>query len=287
MDLDRPSRPGQSGLPGFAAKPYAPPSDLFDPLGGDWVDPDDERRRQRSRYRRLGLGFSTLALALILASLSSIGGLLLIFTRPHINIGAILGIDRWEMILESSIVWISTIGVALLWGRWPDASWTRRSGLLFLMCLVDVVLWSLDHSKDLGLTDAQVGHDWFRRSVGQALGWSEFALIASLAAEMATRLGEPQAADFGRAARSMATTGAMVWFMWFYFQTDWNGRLWPLRMRRLDPGSSLLLLATYILSAISLVQVSILSLVASRCCGKALRQMVAEDRLRDEFPTYP
>ena len=284
MDFDRPSRTDQSGAFGFAANPYGPPTDPLDPPGSHWVDPEEERQRARFRLRRLGLGFSTLAMALILASLSSIGGLLLIFNRQHLNVGMLLGIDRWELIIESAIVWISTIGVALLWGRWPDSSWTRRSGLLLLMCLGDVVLWSLDHAKDLGLTDVEVGHEWFRRSLGQAMGWSEFALIAGLAADLATRLGDPQAVEFGRAARSMATTGAMTWFMYFYSQTNWNAPIWPLRMRRLDRWSILLYLGTIVLASLNLVQVSVLSLLASRCCGKALRQMAAEDRDLGQFP---
>ena len=36
------------------------------------------------------------------------------------------------------------------------------------MCLVNVVLWSLDHADDLGLRDGEVGHEWFRRSLGAA-----------------------------------------------------------------------------------------------------------------------
>jgi len=286
MDFDPPSRSRSFEWSGTPADPYTPPSERFDPLGDPWIDPVDERRRYRSTLRRLSLGFSTLALALILASLSSIGGLLLVFTGRFQNPGVLMGISHFDLILETAIVWVSTIGVALLWGRWPDASWTRRSGLLLLMCLVDVVLWSLDHAKDLGFVDAKIGHDWFRRSLGQAMGWSEFALIASLAADLAARLGEPQALDFGKAARSLATTGAIVWFTYFYFQTDWNNQIWPLRMRRLDRGSILLLLGTMVLGSIALVQVSALSLLASRCCGKALRDMVTEDKKRDAFPDF-
>ncbi len=286
MDFDQPSRPGPSDPSDRARNGDSPLAEPFDPQGGSWFDPEEERWRSRSRLRRLGFGFSTLALALILASLSAIGFLLLFFTGRIRNPGLLLGIDHWELILETAIVWVSTIGVALIWGRWPDASWTRRSGLLLMMCLADVVLWSLDHAKELGLSNAQVGHDWFRISLGRALGWSEFALIASLSADLATRLGDPQAAEFGKAARSMATTGAMAWFLYFCYQTNWDTPIWPLRMRRPDHNTILLMLGTLVMSSIALVQVSTLSLLASRCCGKALREMAIEDRKRDQFPDF-
>ena len=57
---------------------------------------------------------------------------------------------------------------------------------------------------------------------------------------MAAHLGEPQAIEFGKAARSLATTGAMVWFMYFYFRTDWSPPFWPLRERPFNGGSLML-----------------------------------------------
>jgi len=128
-----------------------------------------------------------------------------------------------------TVVVSSFIGVGLLWGHWPDESWRRRSGLLLFMCLIDLVLWSIDHATTLGLSEVAIGHEYFRRSLGQALGWSEFALIASLSAGMAAHLGEPRALDLGRAARSLATVGASVWFVYFFLRTDWSPPIWPLR----------------------------------------------------------
>lgn len=284
MAFDRSSRPGQADPSGVLDQIYAPPRSGFDDPPQGWEDPEDARSLLRLRLKRIGFGFSTLALALILASLSAIGTLFLLFVRQRANLGAIFGIDHWDLLVDSAIVWGSTAGAALLWGRWPDRGWTRRSGLLLLMCLADVVLWSLEHARDLGLADAEMGHEWFRRSVGQVLGWSEFALIASLAADLAARLGEPQAIEYGRAARSLATTGAMLWFLYFYTQTDWDGQTWPLRMRRLNIGSFMLMLCVHVLATINLVQVSVLSLLASRCCGQEVRRMAVEDRRRDDFP---
>ena len=221
----------------------------------------------------------------MVASLSTIGNLILFFTGHRQQLGVVLGLRHWDMIEDSVVVWGSLLGVALLCGRWPDLSWTRRSGLLLLMCLVDATLWALEHSADLGLGDGAVGHEWFRRSLGTAIGWSEFALIASLAGDMAAHLGEPQAIDFAKAVRSLATTGAMVWFMFFYFRTSWVPPLWPLRERPWDPNGLLLLLGWLVLCAILLVQVTGLTLLAGRCCGRSLREMAIEDRASDLLPS--
>ncbi len=183
-----------------------------------WVNPETERNLLRQRLQRHRLGFSLLGLALVVLSLSTIGGLILIFTRQRMHLGAILGLPQWDLIESSVIVWGSLLGVALLFGPWPDESWRRRSGLLLLMCMIDAVLWGLDHVADLGLSDGKMPHEWFRGALGAAIGWSEFALIASLAGDSAAHLGEPQALDFAKAVRSLATTGAMVWFMYFYFE---------------------------------------------------------------------
>ena len=49
---------------------------------------------------------------------------------------------EWEFPIETGVVFGSFLGACLLWGRWPDASWQRRSGLLLMMCQTDVILWS-------------------------------------------------------------------------------------------------------------------------------------------------
>ena len=260
--------------------------DFPDPTSGEWVDPIEERSRMRRTLRRRQLGFSALGLALVIASLTTVGRLILLFSGRGVALGALLGIPQWNMIEESSVVWSSLIGVALLWGRWPDRNWQRRSGLLLMMCLVDLILWSLDHAPEIGLFEGKLGHHWFRESLGAALGWSEFALIASLAADIAAHLGEPQALDFGKAARSLSTTGAMVWFMYFYFRTDWSHRpFWPLCDKPFNGGSLMLLLGWLVLLAINLVQNSALTLLAGRSCGRALRQMAEEDRRNDLLPS--
>ena len=266
---------------------------LNDPMGSNfaewpsdpWGDPQAERDSLRRQLRRHRLGYSLLGLALVIASLSTVGDLILFFSRLRMQLGAVLGIPQWDLIEDSVVVLGSLLGVALLYGRWPDESWRKRSGLLLMMCLVDAVLWALDHAADLGIRDGQFEHEWFRRSLGTALGWSEFALIASLAGDEAAHLGEPQSIDFAKAVRSLATTGAMVWFLFFYSRTNWTPPLWPLRERPWDPNGVMLLLGWLVLCAILLVQVTGLTLLAGRCCGRALREMNAEDKAADLPPS--
>jgi hypothetical protein len=250
-----------------------------------WVDPIEERALLRRRIWRYRLGFSVLGLALVVASLTTVGTLLLFFSGNRQPLGAIFQIPHWWLIEQGLVTVGSLLGVSLLWGRWPDVNWQRRSGLLLLMCLVDLVLCTLEHAKEMGLVDGPIGHDWFRFSLGAALGWSEFALIATLAADMAAHLGEPQSIELAKAVRSLATTGAMVWFMYFFLRTNWNPPLWPLRDNPLNHGTYMLQLGWFVLLAINLVQVTGLSLLAGRCCGRALREMDAADRANDLLPS--
>jgi hypothetical protein len=250
-----------------------------------WVDPLEQRALLRRRIWRFRLGFSVLGIALAVLSLSQIGNLILLFSGQRRAMGVQIGIPHWRLIEEAVITWGSLLGVCILWGRWPDVNWQRRSGILLMMCLVDAVLWTIDHATELGMVDGEIGHEWFRESLGAALGWSEFALIATLAADIAAHLGEPQALDLAKATRSLATTGAMVWFMFFYFMTSWEAPLWPLKPKGPNPGALMLALGWLVLLAINLVQVTGLSLLASRCCGRALREMAAADRASDLLPS--
>ena len=49
------------------------------------------------------------------------------------------------------------VGPYALWGRWPDRAWIRRSGLLIVVGLVDVILFGLDHLQELGLGRGRAG----------------------------------------------------------------------------------------------------------------------------------
>ena len=256
---------------------YGPPtSDFADP----WSDPVELRARERRQIRRYQWGFTLLGFALVVASLFGVGWLLAFFFGVR---QVLMAIQAWQFHEETVVVLSSFLGAGLLWGHWPDESWRRRSGLFLLMCLADLVLWSVDHATTLGLSDVAIGHDYFRRCLGQALSWSEFALIASLAVGMAAHLGEPKALDLGRAARSLASVGASAWFVYFFLRTDWNSPIWPLREVPLDIRLLLISIGSQFLTTLVLVQVTLLSLFAGRTCARAVRARLAEEEHGEAF----
>ena len=256
---------------------FEPPSASFD---DPWNDPVDLRTRERRQLIRYQSGFAILGLGLIVASLSSVGWLLsFMLDLREVR----MMIQSWEFQEDTVIVLSTVVGGGLLWGGWPDASWRRRSGLLLMMFLVDLILWSLEHAATLGLTEIKVGHDYFRQALGQALGWSEFALITSLATGIAVTLGESRANDLGRAIRSLTSIGASVWFASFFLRTDWRPPIWPLRERPLNLELFYLSLGSAFLSATILVQVTMLTLYAGRTCARRSRALRAEERADDTF----
>ncbi|MHC5539657.1 hypothetical protein ACYOEI_15675 [Singulisphaera rosea] len=236
---------------------------------------DQEHERLRQTYRICRLGFAILAFALILASLTS-----LVFFLRFIDFDTFAWITQsaWFYWLDVPIVWGCLIGTYLLWGRWPDSGWQRRAGFLVLMCAIDLVLWFLNHSDDLGLRLGEVGHHWLRLSLGEALGWAEFALVAGLSCDLMAHFGVEQAPEAGKATRSLAATGASVWTLYFIQQTAWN-RGWPLQAKGfLNPESKLLYVAFQMVWAITLIQVTALTIATTRQATRVLAEMDAEER---------
>jgi hypothetical protein len=250
-----------------------------------WIDPIDERTKLRVRLQRFRIGFSLIGVALLVYCVSLIIHLVMIFQQQGQPLGVMLGIPYFDLIEGAIITWGSLLGVCMICGNWPDIHWQRRSGILLMMCLADAVIWSLDHAGELGLSDGKFGHEWFREALATALGWSEFALIATLAGDLASHQGEAQANDLARSARSLATTSALLWFLYFTYRTDWIPPIWPLRARMLNLMTFMLSLAYHVLLAIILVQTTSLCLLASRCCGRTLREMALADHANDVMPS--
>lgn len=276
----------------MAADPFANLFNDFDrwpgpsPDGTDdpWYVAADRRAAERRQLHRYQVGFGILGFALVVASLFNVGSLLGIFLAIFVRFNQLwLALRPWDFAVESTVVFASFLGVCLLWGRWPDERWRRRSGLLLMMCLTDVALWSMDHATRLGLADAPIGHEYFREALGRTLGWCQYALILSLAVEMGTRLGEARAADFGVAVRSLITFGAFGWLCYFYSNTDWRAPVWPLRPVPPRQASFLIMLGYYVLATVVLLQVTLASLFAGRTCGRAVRTLDAEDRADEPF----
>jgi hypothetical protein len=242
---------------------------------------DPQRDSQRQSYQLCRLGFAILSFALLLACSTSILYLVKIFGGRSF----VVWVDNlgWFRLVGPPIVWGSLIGTYLLWGRWNETGWQRRVGLLLGMGVVDVVLWAMEHGDSLNLQIGEVGHQWFREHLGQALGWAEFALIASLAGDVLGHLGLQPAREASKSTRALAATGAVVWMLLFVQLTDWN-RGWPLQgPRRGSIEAMLLHLGSTMIWTITLIQVTALCIAATRETSRALTQMAAEDRHDDLF----
>ena len=97
------------------------------------------------------------------------------------------------------------------------------------MCLVDLVLWFLDQRRRP--RPGRGRPRWFRQNLGQALGWAEFALMASLSGDYLVHLGRRvRPRDSAKSTRSLAATGAVIWMLRFCEQTNWDAG-WPLQRR--------------------------------------------------------
>jgi hypothetical protein len=242
---------------------------------------DLEREQLRKTYQVCRLGFAFLSVALGLACVTAILPLLANF-HPDLAILFIRFVrSSWYAWISVPITWGSLIGATLLWGRWEHVGWQRRVGLLLVMCLVDTVLWFFEHAPAMGIPDLDIGHQWLRGNLGEALGWAEFALLAALSCDYLDHLGLEQARDSGKSARAMAATGAVLWMLLFCERTDWAAS-WPLRQRPgIAPEEHLLYLGFSLIWAITLMQVTALTISATRQSGYVLDEMQREDEAND------
>jgi hypothetical protein len=152
------------------------------------------------------------------------------------------------------------------------------------MGLIDVVLWAFQLEEDFALQAGDVvGHRWLRIHLGEALGWAEFAVLASLAGDVMGHLGVDSASEASKSTRSLAATGAIVWMLLFCQRTAWN-RGWPLQGPRNPSLETILLqLGFTMIWTITLIQVTALSMAATRETSRALAEMELEDRCDDLF----
>jgi hypothetical protein len=243
---------------------------------------DLDREQHRKTYEVCRLGFGILAGALTLACVDSLLPLLNNFS-PWLcaQIVSIPGY-RW---IGVPINWGCLLGIIMLWGRFEHAGWQRRVSLLLVMALVDVGLWFMENGEALGIAEGNFGHKWLLGHLGQALGWSEFALLAGLSCDYLEHLGQEYARESGKATRSMAVTGAVLWLLMFCARTDWRAG-WPLIPRQFRALEEYLLFkATQLIWAITLLQVTALVFAAARESNQVLAEMQREDESGDPFVT--
>jgi hypothetical protein len=239
---------------------------------------DLEREEERRTYQLCRLGFGFLAAALGIACLFSLLSLLGSF-EP--NVGEMMRGHSWHQWVDTPIVWFSLIGATLLCGRWNQPSWQRRSGLLLAICTVVIGLWLLSSGENLGLRVGDFGDPWLRDKAREALTWSKFALLASLAGTYLAHLGVDHAGESEKSARSMAATGAMIWILLFCQQAHWAAG-WPLQRRRMiGLESHLLYHGFHLIWVITLIQVTALLISAVRQSSFVLDEMNREDQASD------
>ena len=232
---------------------------------------DLDREQLRKTYQLCRTGFLFLAISLIPACIWAV--LLMIGMLGDRRLAIWLSQSPWNDWIFTISVWGSLVGTTLLWGRWDNTSWQRRSGLLLCMCLVDLVLWFLDRGDGPGLGEGS----WFRQNLGQALGWAEFALMASLSGDYLVHLGLSQAEDSAKSTRSLAATGAVIWMLRFCEQTNWDAG-WPLQRRTFGIQGWLLYLGSELIWTIALIQVTALIIASVRQSSRVLREMEHEDQ---------
>jgi hypothetical protein len=240
----------------------------------------EERDRVRKNYQLCRMGFGLLSLALVLASFTSILATTYLFT--HLELCREIFRSSWYHWIDAPIIWTSLLGTTLLWGRWESASWQRRTGLLLIMCLVDMVLWVMDQGTELQLINRDFGHEWLRGKLGQALGWAEFALLSTLACDYLIHLGAAHARETADSTRSLVIAGAMVWMLLFCSQTDWNEG-WPLQPHGVvrNREEFLMTMAVVMIQTIVLIQVTALTMLAARQSSRVLEDMDRDDPFRD------
>jgi hypothetical protein len=141
------------------------------------------------------------------------------------------------------------------------------------MCLIDLIVWFIDRSD--GQLHGQP--DWFRSNLGEALGWAEFALLASLSGDYLVHLGIEQAEDSAKSTRSLAATGAVIWMLQFCQSTNWDGG-WPLQRRNLGIQGFLLAMGARIIWTFTLIWVTTLVVAALRQSNRTLYEMHREEQ---------
>ncbi len=241
---------------------------------------DLEREQLRKTYQICRIGFGFTAAALVLATFASLVNVVGMF-QPRL----VMAISErfWYQFLDTPIVWFSLIGATLLWGRWNETSWQRRSGLLLVMSMVDVGLWFVASGEILGARAGEMGHRWLRVHLGEALGWAEFALLSSMAAGYLVHLGVEQARESDRSTRSLAASGAMLWMLLFCQRTHW-GAGWPLQPRRFNMFEGFLLYhGFHLIWAITVIQVTAMVISAVQHTNRVLGEMDQEDSADDLF----
>jgi hypothetical protein len=249
---------------------------MHDPMSLDFEhDPAVARRR----YALCRAGFLFGAVGLALLGLSSMLTVLIIFYRDP-DLIRIAKSQWWHWGVGAPITWTTIVSAYLLWGRWADASWQRRAGVLLLLNTFDLIFWILQNNKALGLRLGDVGNTWLLPFLTEGCGWVEFMLFGSLAAEVATRPGSDTPNLLRNGVFALSALGLVVCVLTFATNTDW-ARGWPLGQRPFNPALLLSYLASNLLMTMAAMQLVALMGMAARQSGRYRDSLKYDDPMPD------
>jgi hypothetical protein len=238
---------------------------------------DTEREQTRKTYQLCRFGFGSYGAALLVAAVTAVLVLLAMFRVDQVRW---ILVQPWYSWLDTPIVWLRVIGAIVLWRRWDQKSWHRRTSLLLALCSADIVLWIIARGEVLGLHGGDIGHDYLRGIIRQTMSWGRMALLSSLAGDYLVHLGVENARESDKLTRSMIVTGALVWLLFVCQQTNWAA--WPLQhLHRRNLESDLLLHGSTLIYSITLIQVTALVISAARQTTVTLAEMEREDQEED------
>ncbi len=247
---------------------------------------DLDLEQQRRTYRLCQVGMVLSGLSMILFALDSatqgvfMGTILVVKRMPPLWM-AIFESVWWDVAIKAPMNVLGLAGAYCLWGRWTQSSWQRRAGLLVVINLVKVVLWTTRHADYLDFGAPYLGHEWFVRNLTRALEWADIALLAGLAADLWTHLGSNRAAEAGLATRKMVASAAIFWMLTFCHRTAWE-QGWPLVVRPMfDLSTVIFLTGVAAFRTMTILQTIVLLFGAGKVCRETVQEIDRHERSND------
>ena len=125
-----------------------------------------ERDQIRKTYQLCRIGFLLLTIALVPACVITLLSMVGMLGDRQLMNG--IANSPWNMWVNTVSVWGSLVGAMMLWGRWDHKSWQRRTGLLLVMCIVDLVVWFMERGENQ--VPGQIGLVSYQSRPGSGVG---------------------------------------------------------------------------------------------------------------------
>lgn len=227
------------------------------------------------RYRLCRAGFALIAFGVLLRAIDvgmHVGLMMSIFDRNRLFFDAI-NHPLYGWVIKTPLTAALLLGPYVLWNRWPEPSWQRRTGALVTLGLIDAFLWVLDNERTFGLDLGGEGHKWLRLHVARAISWAQLYLGAAVAADFLDHLGRHREAKAAGTVRGFLAAGVSIWALYFVQQTVWAAG-WPLQQRGLNLMMIVLLVAYLLPLSVAAVQVMALCLISHREASRLTADLI-------------